>query len=174
MDIKFELELEGYRVDLTETFDTLTDPVAHIKTRVEQFKTGGIKAFKRPAFGGKGNGNHAPEAWARATKVRVFTFQKDNENKKALEFGLEPEAGSFAVRSAMAWDTDAILAAMPAPLKAAIEAGWADTSKKGGTELALTSVVLEVGFYKDGEKLKAVAVRIAGSATASDAGKVTV
>lgn len=173
MDIKFKLELDGYEIDFNEAFEA-PDPVAHIKGRVEQFKTGGIKAYKRPSYGGRGNGNHAPEAWARATKVRVFTFSKDGENKKALEFGLEPEAGQFAVRSAMAWDTDAILAAMPPALKAAVEAGWSDTTKKGGTELALTSVALEVGFYKDGEKLKAVAIRMAGANGSTTDQKVVV
>ncbi len=178
MEINYDLDLGGYHVELKETFEKpIPEPMKHIKQRIEEAKAEGIGAYKRPAFGGRGgNGNHAPEAWAKATEVRVFTYSKDGENKKALDFGLEPEAGQFAVRNAVAWDVDPILAAMPAPLKAAVEEAWKKDAK-GGVKLALSSIALEVGFYRDGDKLKAVAVRIAngnGNGTAAAAAKVEV
>lgn len=171
MDINYDLDLGGYHVELKETFDESTaprDPMDHIKKRVEQAKANGIGAYKRPAYQGggrNGNGNHAPEAWAKAKGVRCFTYPKDGSEKKALEFELEPEAGTFKLRTAMAWDPEPMLGTLPAALKAAIETGWADKATKGGAKLAIDGAGIEVGFYTDGDKLKAVAIRMAGSTT---------
>lgn len=152
MEAEWEVELGGFALTVRQEITDLST----LKAVAEQLKAAGASARKYSrGFGGK-NGDKEPESWARASQLRAFSY---GEGKHAIEFALEPDAGSFEMRKAVAWSPDSLLPSLPPPLAAVIQSAWAENSKRG-KECAIAQLGIEVGFFKDGDNLKAVAVRM--------------
>jgi len=157
MQITVEAEYKAFPVTIEREYKG-EDCAAVVLDLVDSLAAAGIEPRKRRG-GGFGESNRAPEAWAPIQSVRVFAY---GDGKHAMKFSLEPEAGSFEAREAVAFDYK-LLDQFPEEVAKALRDAWTSGKNK---EFILKSVPLEAGIITEPKGFRVVAVREAGKAVA--------